>query len=504
MAETTVSNDFHPIPQTPLSDKKIQLTYDPTNGDVILYTTVAVNGTQTAKTEIYKNGIWDALSGIPDLNERIKIHDKVKNKIKDVRKISGTGVLPGFVVNDSPSQDQSAGGGVPTGTPQNPILGLLDAFKVLDPIGALTPFDVSGDAFKSENEEKLFKNSKLLIYPIDMITSKQDRLEITQYRYKPTGADALFKNPTEVIQKGIQRRSPLSIPIGTTILPIPNGIADGNNVSWGDDQMNNLTAGATGKVMNSMPAVLGAATAGGLLGGGGGLLGALAQYKMKMDPTLSPAAGAGTGAKAAIQTAVTFPAMLDALQGKESRGSLSAGLASQILGIAGFEVSPESILARGFGIVPNSNLELLFNAPTLRQFSFAYRMSPRSEVEARNVKRIIRFFKQGMAPRKQTGQAGQSSYFLGTPNVFKLKYKTGKGSAISGLNRFKICALTSFSVNYAPEGNWAAYDAGQPVTLTMAMQFSELEPIFNTDYQTSIFQYRNDDLDPVQDDDVGY
>ena len=503
MAETTVSKDFHPIPQTPLSDKKIQLTYDPTNGDVILYTTVALNGIQTAKTEIYKNGIWNALSGIPDLNERIKIHDKVKNKIKDVRKISGTGVLPGFVVNDAPSQDQSPGGGVPTGTPQNAILGLLDAFKVLDPIGALTPFDVSGDAFKSKNEEELFKNSKLLIYPIDMITSKQDRLEITQYRYKPTGADALFKNPNEVIQKGIQRRSPLSIPIGTTILPIPNGIADGNNVSWGDDQMNNLSAGAAGIVMNNMPGALAAAGAGGLLGGGAGLLGALAQAKMGMDPTLSPAAGAGTGAKAAIQTAVTLPAMLAALSGKESRGSLSAGLASQILGIAGFEVSPESILARGFGIVPNSNLELLFNAPTLRQFSFSYRMSPRSEVEAKNVKRIIRFFKQGMAPRKQTGQAGQSSYFLGTPNVFKLKYKTGKGSAISGLNRFKICALTSFSVNYAPEGNWSAYDAGQPVTLTMAMQFSELEPIFNTDYQTSIFQYRQD-LDPVGPDDIGY
>ncbi len=503
MAEQTVSNDFYPIPQTPLSDKKIQLTYDPINGDVILYTTVAVNGVQTGKTEIYKNGIWYALSGIPDLNERIKIHDKVKNKIKDVRKTSGTGVLPGFVVNDAPSQDQSPGGGVPTGTPQNPIQGLLDAFKVLDPIGALTPFDVSGTAFDDANEERLFGNAKLLIYPIDMLTSKQDRLEITQFRYKPTGADALFKNPTETIQKGIQRGSPLSIPIGTTILPIPNGIADGNNVSWGDDQMNNLTAGAAGKVMNNMPAVLAAAITGGGAGGALGLLGALAQAKMKMDPTINPASTAAGGAKAAIQGAVTVPAFLDALQGKESRGSLSAGLASQILNIAGFEVSPESILARGFGIVPNSNMELLFNAPTLRQFSFAYRMSPRSKEEARNVKRIIRFFKQGMAPRKQTGQAGQSSYFLGTPNVFKLKYKTGKSSPISGLNKFKICALTSFSVNYAPEGNWAAYDEGQPVTLTMAMQFSELEPIFNTDYQTSIFKDRGD-LDQIQDDDVGY
>jgi hypothetical protein len=36
------------------------------------------------------------------------------------------------------------------------------------------------------------------------------------------------------------------------------------------------------------------------------------------------------------------------------------------------------------------------------------------------------------------------------------------------------------------------------------MQFAELEPVYNTDYQTNIFNTRKDDLDPVEDDDVGY
>jgi len=75
------------------------------------------------------------------------------------------------------------------------------------------------------------------------------------------------------------------------------------------------------------------------------------------------------------------------------------------------------------------------------------------------------------------------------------------------LNKFKVCALTNFSVNYAPEGTWAAYDEGQPVSVTITMQFAELEPIYNTDYQTSIFSTRSGDLgdlDQVQNDDVGY
>ena len=474
MAEKAVSNDFHPIPQTPLSDKKVQLTYDPTNGNTKLYEIVTVGGVQTGKTEIYTNGVWSitGIGIISDPKQRITVHDKVINSITNAKNISGTGILPGFIVNKAGSQDTGIGGVIsPTG-PQGiiPIIGSIIG-ALTDPIGALTPFDVSGDAFDDVNEKRLFGDKKLLIYPIDMITSQQDRLEISQFRYKPTGAESIFNNPAKVIQENIQRNSALSDFIGMSVLPIPNGVSDGNNVSWGADQMNSLTAGATGKLMNDMGGTLGA----GAIGLGAG---AILQGLLKGQSPVGPLQLAKGAVAAKLFTEVAG----DAAKSAAARGAFSSAFASQILKMAQFEVSPESILARGFGIIPNSNLELLFNSPELRQFSFSYRMSPRSKEEARNVKRIIRFFKQGMAPRKQTGQAGQASFFLGTPNVFKLRYKTGKDKPISGLNKFKVCALTGFSVNYAPEGNWAAYDEGQPVTLTMAMQFSELEPIYNTDY----------------------
>ncbi len=495
MAEKAVSNDFHPIPppvfSLPGQEEKIQLTYDPTNGNTKLYKIVYFNGAVTGKTEIYTNGVWSitGIGVISDSKQRITVHDKVINSITNAKNISGTGILPGFIVNKAGSQDTGIGGVISPTAPSTlqQIGNIVKAIIEIgtDPIGALTPFDVSGDAFNDVNENRLFGNPKLLIYPIDMITSQQDRLEISQFRYKPTGAESIFKNPTKVIQENIQRNSALSELIGTSVLPIPNGVSDGNNVSWGADQMNSLTAGATGKLMNDMG---GYATAAGVGGVGGAVIGA----------------GVLQGAKLAMAAKLQIDVLSAAADSAAAKGTAASAFASQILKMAGYEVSPESILARGFGIIPNSNLELLFNSPELRQFSFSYRMSPRSKEEARNVKRIIRFFKQGMAPRKQTGQAGQASFFLGTPNVFKLRYKTGKDKPISGLNKFKVCALTGFSVNYAPEGNWAAYDEGQPVTLTMAMQFSELEPIYNTDYKTDIFSTRTSDLDSVQDDDVGY
>jgi hypothetical protein len=184
----------------------------------------------------------------------------------------------------------------------------------------------------------------------------------------------------------------------------------------------------------------------------------------------------------------------------------SSTLISLLLKNAQIELSPETILARGAGIVPNSNLELLFQGPTLRQFGFTWRMSPRSESEARNVKRIIRMFKQGSAPRKLNSQsgAGASSLFLGTPNVFKLSYKTAGNKEISGLNKFKMCALVNMNVVYAPDGQWAAYAEGQPVSLTMTLNFQEIEPVYENDYQTDIFNGLENDSPKVYPDDVGY
>ena len=93
-----------------------------------------------------------------------------------------------------------------------------------------------------------------------------------------------------------------------------------------------------------------------------------------------------------------------------------------------------------------------------------------------------------MAARKQNGKgggstAGGASYFLGTPNVFRLQYRTDENEAIKGLNRIKTCALTGTSVNYTPEGAFASYEKGQPVSVLLSLNFQELEPIYDTDYK---------------------
>jgi hypothetical protein len=391
-----------------------------------------------------------------------------------------------FIVNNDPT-----GSGNP---PSFPIIGT--AFSASP--GQNNFFDPglnlgNNKNFTSFNEKKLFK--RLLKYPQNILDNQQDTLHITMFNYKPPLEDLFDPEPDKkVITKsifieGVQRNSALKgglkDPIGTVILPIPSGISDSNNVEWGDDRMNNMTMAATGYVGSNM--------------GGTGLV----QIATALLDQITKAKTNGQGLPTGSMNQLALLGMAGA---DLNMPEVKTALMSMILKNAGFEVSPESILARGAGLVPNSNLELLFRGPTLRQFQFAYRFSPRSEGEAADVRRIIRFFKQGSAARKlnATKGAGYRSVFLGSPNVFKLEYKTVGGKSIAGVNKFKICALQGVSVNYAPDGQWSAYEEGQPVSYTMSLGFQEIEPIYESDYQDTIFDGLSGDYDKITENDIGY
>ena len=331
-----------------------------------------------------------------------------------------------------------------------------------------------------------------LKYPIDAIYSNrktgynQDHVRITQYTYKPPRAALVgYKNSkddkasiSEIATQGAQRLSPLEKYLGMVRLPMPTDISDSNNVAWGQDQINNISAALTAAVGQNMGATAIGAGIGQItesvfggsgLAGAGALIGALSKSGLKVSDFTKPGAG-------------------------QFQATAGATVQSRLLAMAGIQVSPEAILARGLGVIPNSNMELLFNAPALREFAFSWKMTPRDEYEAKKVRHIIRFFKQGMAARKMQGTgssaAGKNSLFLGTPNVFHVQYKTNRDEDIEGVNRIKTCAVTGCSLNYTPDGVWSAYEEGQPVSTVMSLRLQELEPIYDTDYQGDVLSGR--------------
>ena len=135
------------------------------------------------------------------------------------------------------------------------------------------------------------------------------------------------------------------------------------------------------------------------------------------------------------------------------------------------------ILTRASGQIINPNLELLFNAPTLRPFSFTFKLAARSESEGQTILNILRFFKKGMSPQRTPG-----NLFLKSPNTFTIQYM--KGTADNpNIGRIKECALQSVATSYTPEGQYATFSDGVMVSYSLQMTFTELEPIFNEDYE---------------------
>ena len=338
---------------------------------------------------------------------------------------------------------------------------------------------------------------KNLKYPVDAdYGNTQDYIQINQFTYKPPNpdilfgedlegvsddevADKIFERPRNIILEGLKSQSPKEKHIGLVKLPMPNDLKDSNNVAWGQDQLNAITAAAANLTSSGLDQGI-----------------KLLKEIQSKDKNLFEGIGQVFGAGGQV-----FGQVLQTLEkAQENPNATLLGrsvVGAGILNFAGFGLSPEAILARGAGIIPNSNLQLLFNAPTLRSFRFNWKMSPRSRDEAIRINNILRFFKQGMAVKKQKGtSAGGASYFLATPNVFDISFRTSKTNrGITNLNnsvlKMKTCACTGVAVNYAPQGMWNAYEEGQPTSCILSLEFKELEPIYNTDYDEDPFKYED-------------
>ena len=313
------------------------------------------------------------------------------------------------------------------------------------------------------------KNYGTMFYPSFIEKSNQDKLKITMLEFSSrfkggkTGKDS--KKDKTFIEKGglagvINRRyikktykkenlnlqetdgSALSLDnrkrmevnkrtVGHITLPIPDGVTDQNKVNFGGGTMNPLQVGGA---------------------------------ELALDFLLRGMGEAGETAGDLFKQTATD---------KNVQQAIAALLTSSGLGIDNNE-----LLARTQGNIVNNNLELLFQGPTLRPFTFQFNFSPRDPGEARQVQKIIRAFKQSSSVQKTTG-----GIFLAAPNTYKLEFKNGRTNKVHEfLPRIKECALLGVNINYMPENSYMTYSDSSMVAYNMQLAFQELEPIFNDDY----------------------
>ncbi len=304
----------------------------------------------------------------------------------------------------------------------------------------MTPRLEGADSIPGNVNTRPSYSKEMLYYPAALRNNKgQDRLKISVLKYEARKAGEGF---TLADRKSFRERI-----IGTCVLPVPGGVGDQNSVSWGPDNMDPASMAIAGATFDAL------------------------QAENPADAAKKSIEDMRTGLSGATQ---------------EVKAALAGILAKEATGVTG------NILTRRTGAIVNPNMELLFNAPALRPFSFTYKLSPRSREESVMVRKIIRMFKQSMAV-----QRSQSQLFLKSPNTYKLQWLTGfsRQKEHDYLPKIKEVALQTFNVNYTPDGNYATYEDTSMVSYELQFGFSELEPIYNDDYTK---------LDGNSDESIGY
>ena len=263
-------------------------------------------------------------------------------------------------------------------------------------------------------------------YPRD-IANDQDIIKFNMLKYSPRRLDG--------IAFGRRRNIEAENILGSVILPVSSRINDTNSCDWGENKM------------NALGIVAGQAAFGFVQSG----------FKGLGDSLEKIAGDIGEFKEASKQFAVK--SFIGAAVGQDGQG----------------------LFTRETGAIINPNIELLFNSPQLREFSFDFTLAPREQEEAEEVIKIIRFFKQGMAPIRD-----DSRLFLKSPHTFQVEFlKRVGGSSQSNpfIGKKKECALTNVSVDYTPNGTYSTYDDGVMTAYKMSLTFKELEAVYNDDYE---------------------
>ena len=266
-------------------------------------------------------------------------------------------------------------------------------------------------------------------YPVALSYNRdQDKMQISVLKYKPKQIKGfkIAKSRDAGGRDGYTKRV-----LGSVFLPVPGSVTDSNNVAWSQGEMD--------------PAKI-----------------AMAQAFFKNIQKESQQVEGLIDSVSEISQQIG-----------ENSGDVKKGVAAVLTKAA----TGGDILSRTTGSVINPNMEMLFQGPAIRPFSFSWKMSPRDLEEAQMIKKIIRMFKQSQSVKRS-----KSMLFLQSPNTYAIRFLTARGKEHGYLPKIKECALTGFNINYTPDGNYSTYENSSMVAYEMSMSFQELEPIYHDDY----------------------
>ena len=158
---------------------------------------------------------------------------------------------------------------------------------------------------------------------------------------------------------------------------------------------------------------------------------------------------------------------------KEGLTQMAQGIVGSIPGMAGVKEAFEMKT----GVIISDRLELAFKGVGKRNFTYDFKMIPKNQAEADEIRKIVFAFKANMLPEFEGGnRAGRR---LVVPNTFDIQYMY-VGKTNDYLHKISTCVLQDMSVSYGGE-RYKTFDANDvgapPVETSMSLNFQEMELI---------------------------
>ena len=136
--------------------------------------------------------------------------------------------------------------------------------------------------------------------------------------------------------------------------------------------------------------------------------------------------------------------------------------------------SPNQITSLTKGEIYNPNVEMWYDGPSLRNFTFDFIFAPKNSSDNQAAMQIIKEFKKYSSPKEQ-GQKYE------IPHVWDISYSNPH------YNKFKTAALVNINVDYNQGlSSYMTFEDKAPITISMSLQFTECEMITQDDHDQGL------------------
>ena len=126
------------------------------------------------------------------------------------------------------------------------------------------------------------------------------------------------------------------------------------------------------------------------------------------------------------------------------------------------------------GEIYNPNVEMWYDGPALRSFTFEFIFAPKSAQDNSAAMNIIKEFKKWSSPKDQ-GQKYE------IPHVWDISYSN------QHYNKFKTSALVNINVDYnAGLPGHMTFEDGAPIVSAMSLTFTEVELVTQDDHNQGL------------------